>query len=196
VFEAEWIALSAVEAFFSWTEHVLIHMAILMGRIVTAKDIADLAETDWSAKFKRTFDLTDPKSKDLFDRLLAIRKELRNYVAHGAFGKQGEAFTFHSGAGAVPVLLPHRAGTRRFKFGHGLTFKAAAALEVLEEFRSHVWEGERAPAEVYIQQSGLPMILTMAIDGSYTEAMRSTESMKKFVDYLTQSFDQAANMDW
>lgn len=194
--EADWLALSAVEAFFSWTEHVLIHLAILTGRIRTASEITALAEADWSAKFKSALDLTDPKSKNLFDRLLAIRRELRNYVAHGAFGKQGEAFSFHSGAGAVPVLLPHRAGSKKFKLGHGLTFNASAALDVLEEFKTHLWAGARSPAQIYIQQSELPIILTMVANGSYSDAMRSPDAMKVFVDHLVRTFDIAANMDW
>lgn len=194
--QADWLALSAVEAFFAWTEHVLIHLAIFTGRIHTAGEVAAVAEADWSAKFKSAFDLTDAKSKALFDRLLAMRKELRNYVAHGAFGKQGEAFSFHSGAGAVPVLLPHRAGTRKFKIGHGLRFNAGAALDVLEEFRTHLWDGPRSPAEIYIQQSNLPVILTMAADGTYANAMRSPDEMKLFVDHMTASFDRAVDMDW
>jgi hypothetical protein len=56
--EADWLALSAAEAFFSWTEHVLIHLAILTGRIVTAREVAAVAEANWSvwaaAGFKDT----------------------------------------------------------------------------------------------------------------------------------------------
>lgn len=194
--EASWLALSVVEAFFAWTEHVLIHLAILTGRLITATEVTAVAEANWSVKFKRALDVTDHKSQDLYDRLLAMRKEVRNYVAHGAFGKQGEAFFFHSGAGAVPVLLPHRTGTRKFKLGHGLTFNAAAALDLLEEFKAHLWAGARSPAEIYIQQSELPVILTMAADGTYANAMRSPEEMKKFVNHMIGSFDRAADMDW
>jgi hypothetical protein len=118
--EADWLAMSAIEAFFSWTEHVFIHIAILTGRARTAADVASLAESNWRDKFKAAIDLGEPKAKSLFDKLIAIREELRNYIAHGAFGKQSEAFTFHSGAGAVPVMLPHQAGSKKFTFGHGL----------------------------------------------------------------------------
>lgn len=194
--EASWLAMSAIEAFFSWTEHCFIHLAILVGRIRTAEEAAAVAEADWSAKFKSALDISDHSTKILYDRLIGMRQELRNYVAHGAFGNQGEAFSFHSGAGAVPVLLPHRAGTKKFKLGPGLAFDLPSAIELLEDFRQHLWSGSRAPAEIYIQQSGLPIILTMAADGTYASAMTSVEDMTTFVDHLSAETDRAANMDW
>lgn len=194
--EGSWLAMSAIEAFFSWTEHCFIHLAILVGRIRTAEEVAAVAEADWSVKFKSALDISDHSTKNFYDRLMAMRRELRNYVAHGAFGKQGEAFSFHSGAGAVPVLLPHRAGTQKFKLGHGLAFDLPSAIELLENFRQHLWSGSRAPAEIYIQRSELPVILTMAADGTYASAMSSVEEMAKFVEHLSAEADRATNMDW
>lgn len=194
--ESRWLALAAIDAFFSWTEHVFIHISILTGNLKTGSEVAELAEADWQAKFKRALNLSDPTTKALFDKLVVIRKELRNFVAHGAFGKQGEAFEFHSGAGAVPVLLPHLAGSRKFLLGGGFTFDDDAALAVIDEFIKHLWSGTRAPAEIYVQRSSLPLILTMASDGTYVRAMTSVEKMTEFVEHLTGQFDQAANMDW
>lgn len=194
--EASWLAMSAVEAFFSWTEHCFIHLAILTGKIKTAEEVAAVAEAEWSVKFKSALDISEQSTKTLYDRLMAMRQELRNYVAHGAFGKQGEAFSFHSGAGAVPVLLPHRAGTRKFKLGHGLAFDIPSAIGLLESFREHLWSGARAQAEIYIQQSELPVVLTMAANGTYARAMRSIEDMTAFVDHLSGETDRSANMDW
>jgi len=194
--EASWLGISAVEAFFSWTEHVLIHIAILTCQIKTAEEVTALAEADWATKFKRVLDIADPSTKNFFDRLLILRRELRNYVAHGAFGKQGEAFSFHSGTGAVPVLLPHKQGERKFRLGPGLTFDPISAINLIEEFREFLWLGSRKPAEMYIQQSGLPLLLTLAADGSYTKAMDSIEAMELFLDNLAWRFDVGANMDW
>jgi hypothetical protein len=194
--EARWLALAAIEAFFSWTEHVFIHIAILSGALKTGKEVARFAEADWSAKFKHALDISDAVSKDFFDKLIEIRRELRNFVAHGAFGKDGKAFEFHSGAGAVPVLLPHRLGNRKFSIGERLTFDDDGALKLIDAFIEHLWEGRRAPAELYIQQSQLPIIMTMASDGKYAHAMNSMDDMKHFVEQLGRQFDDAANMDW
>jgi hypothetical protein len=194
--EANWLAMSAIEAFFSWTEHTLIHLSVLSGKAVTASEITSLAEADWAHKFKSALDITEPDIKRSYDALMAMRKELRNYIAHGAFGKQGEAFMFHSGAGAVPVLLPHRIGSKRFTLGHGLDFDSTVALSTIDTFIALLWSGPRTPAKIYIQDSHLPIILTMASDGTYARAMASVEDMSEFVEHLTGRFDQAANMDW
>ncbi|WP_133121828.1 hypothetical protein [Pleomorphomonas carboxyditropha] len=92
--EAKWLGLAAIEAFFSWTEHVFIHIGILRGTLTSADEVARAAEADWATKFKLAFDLVDGRSKELYEELLKIRKELRNFVAHGSFGKQGGSVQF------------------------------------------------------------------------------------------------------
>jgi hypothetical protein len=194
--EADWLALAAIESFFSWTEHVFIHIAILKGKATTGDAVAELAESDWGDKFKAAIPLTDKKAKELYDKLVAIRRQLRNAVAHGAFGKNGAAFHFHSGAGAVPLLLPHKRGKDPYRFGDGIAFIDKDAIHTLEDFAVFIWLGERAPARLYIQKTSLPLILTMATDGSYAQAMTSTGEMKDCIDTLNYQFDTAANMDW
>ncbi|MBA1220658.1 hypothetical protein G7017_07055 [Pseudomonas fulva] len=194
--ETSWLAISAIEAFFSWTEHVLIHIAILSGRVTSACEIADLAAADWSRKFKAVFDMTNEKEKALFDSALSMRQELRNYIAHGAFGKGGEAFSFHSSAGAVPVLLPEKAGSKRFSIGSNLEFNYELAFGVVDNFVMLIWSGKRAPAQLYIQGSNLPAILTFCADGTYSRAMTSLEEMENLVEYLSNMAEQAVNMDW
>lgn len=194
--ESNWLAISAVEAFFAWTEHIFIHVALMTGRKSSATEVTEMAEADWSIKYQSALGLSDSEAKTHYDRLVSLRKELRNYVAHGAFGKQGEAFYFHSGAGAVPVLLPHKVGSRKFKLAHGLSFDAPAAFGAMEDFIAYLWSGERAPAEQYIQQSELPLILTYVHDGTYSRAMNSVEDMEEFVSHLSGEFDRAADMDW
>jgi len=193
--EADWLALAVIEAFFSWTEHAFLHLAVLMDHAASAQDLTSLAEKEWPDKYKTAIGCADDDSREHYERLLALRRELRNYIAHGAFGKQGEAFTFHSHAGAVPVMLPHRRGTRKFRFGHGVSLNSGAAIQTIEEFIAFLWSGKRAPARIYLE-SDLPLILTMVARGDYRLAMQSEESMRQFVDYLNGEFDRAANMDW
>jgi hypothetical protein len=94
--QAGWMALAAIDAFFSWTEHIFIHLAILNGRLTSGEQVAALAKADWQHKFKQALDLNEKETKVLFDDLIIIKNQLRNFIAHGAFGKNGEAFHFHS----------------------------------------------------------------------------------------------------
>lgn len=192
--EAEWNAQAAIEAFFGWTEHAFIHLAILQGRLRSGQDLANLAEADWKTKFKSVLDITDNETKEHYDSLLDLRTQIRNFMAHGAFGKRGEAFHFHSGAGAVPVLLTGLQNHRYALIGKP-SFDERSAIDEIEQFIEHLWSGSRLPARHYIFSS-LPSILTLAGDGTYARAMQSEEDMKEFVDYLTHQFESVADMDW
>lgn len=192
--EAAWLGVSAVEAFFSWTEHVFIHLAILQGKVTTGDDVAALAAADWKVKAQAALDLNEVELKRHYDDLLTIRKQIRNFIAHGAFGKSGEAFQFHSRAGAVPLTLTDHWG--RYSMFGGKLFDEVSAIATAEAFVTALWSGKLAPAKIYIQESSLPVILTYASDGTYRDAMTSVDSMEEFSYGLGRVMDDHANMDW
>jgi hypothetical protein len=175
---------------------VFIHLAIIQGRLTTGDAVAKMAEAQWHDKFKTALDLSDPATKGFYDKLHLLRRRLRNFVAHGSFGKDGQAFSFHSSVGAVPLLLPHHQDKDAFRFGNGVDFVAPDAITLVHDFVAHLWSGRLAPAKIYIQESGLPLILSQAADGTYTKVMASEEEMTEFTDYQSRMFDDYANMDF
>lgn len=193
--EAEWNAEAAVDAFFAWTEHVFVHLAIIGGGVRCGDDVKALVDTGWIKKFNAAL---GPASNDETGRhlgkLLSLRDQIRNFMAHGAFGTRGEAFTFHSGAGAVPVLLT---GNRShpYSFTGKQSFDSRSAIDLIESFVEHLWSGGRAPAKLLLF-SDLPLNLSWAVEGRYSQAMGSEEDMADFVERLTHAMDNAANMDW
>jgi hypothetical protein len=194
--QAKWLALSTIDCFFSWTEHVFILLAILQGYCSTGDGIAKLAAANWSTKFKAALDLCDAGTKNFYDELLAIRHQFRNFVAHGAFGKEGEAFQFHSNCGTVPVILPHRQNSNAYRFGRGIEFVDHEAIKLLHAFVQHLWSATRAPAKLYIQEYSLPVILTFVQNGDYQRALASEKEMEEFANYLVAQMDRHANMDF
>jgi hypothetical protein len=193
--EAKWIGVAAIEAFFSWTEHVMIHIGILLGKLKTGADVSAMADKEWSEKVKVAIDLSaDKEMKEIYEELLEIRRQVRNFMAHGAFGKQGEAFHFHSGAGAVPVNLTGRDGGLSMWISP--SFEESRAIDVMESFIKKLWEEERAPAKLHLDDSDLPVILSHASDGIYRRAMSSEEDMEDYINYLSREVDNSANMDW
>lgn len=192
--DAEWCGQAAIDAFFSWTEHVFIHVGILQGRVGTGEEVASLADSDWKSKFKAALDLADATTKKHYDALVQLRAQVRNFMAHGAFGKRGEAFKFHSGAGAVPVLLTGRQ-RHKFAFTGRPAFSEGEALHQIEKFIEHLWTGARLPAKLYIE-SDIPTILSYVADGTYAKAMASESEMNSFLEQLHYQFDAATNMDW
>jgi len=193
---ASWLALAAVDAFFAWTEHIFIHLAILQGKVTTGLEVDKLAGVEWNEKFKCALDIGDSITKKYFDELITIRRQLRNFMAHGAFGKEREAFHFHSRAGAVPVALDRRPAQPHFSLTPELAFDDIKALATIDNFVAHLWSGARKPAQLYLQESNLPLILPMASNGTYRAAMTSIDDMRKFIDDLTRQSDDAAHMDW
>lgn len=192
--EAVWNAQAAIEAFFSWTEHVFIHLAILQSNVRNGEDVARLAAADWKTKFRVALDIDDPATKGHYDCLLTLRTQIRNFMAHGSFGKRGEAFSFHSGAGAVPVLLTG-SSTHPYSLTGGSAFDERGALQEIEAFVAHLWSGAREPARVCME-SELPTVLTWATDGTYAATMRSVSSMQEFIKHNLAQQERAANMDW
>ena len=194
--EAKWLGLAAVDAFYSWTEHVFVHIAVLRGTCTTGIEVRELSNADWSEKFKKAFDITEPKMKSLYDDLINVRRRLRNYISHGAFGKDGEAFQFHSSVGAVPLRMPYDRRRESFRFGSGVNLDPTEALDMIERFESQLWSGWRAGAKLYLQDYELPTILSMAADGTYDQARSSEKRMTDFTKHLAGQFDLAADMDW
>jgi len=193
---ANWLAIATIDAFFAWTEHILIHLAILNCSVTTGTDVVELAAADWNVKFRTALDVNDKNAKKHYDALIVIRRQIRNYMAHGAFGKGGEAFRFHSPTGAVPVTLDYEQKIPRSFLMSELAFDDEEAIQALDEFVEFLWTGAREPAKIYIQESSLPIILPMASDGTYRNAMSSVQEMTDLVMHLSRQHDDAANMDW
>lgn len=195
--KATWLALSAIEAFFSWTEHVFIHLAILTGGVSTASEVSELAGDEWKTKFNRAVPSASGALSNLFNQLLTVRREIRNCLAHGSFGKEGQAFDFHSRAGAVPLLLPHKQKHHRFALAEDLSFDEKHALQTIKDFIKELWADDREPARLYIQEShGLPTILTLARQGRYKSAMRSVDDMNDLITELHNDLSRSMDMEW
>ena len=186
------MAISCIEAFFSWTEHLLIHLAIVGNNLSDGQKITKLIEAEWKEKFSAAITADDKTTKKLYDDLLIVRQQLRNFVAHGAFGKNGNAFSFHSATGAVPVLLNHDKIQNRFSLTGKLRFDEKSVMSLIDEFIEQLWDGPLKAALYYTQELSLPTIVTYAKDGTYADF----EKMKRFTEELMYRLDNNANMDW
>jgi hypothetical protein len=194
--KANWIAISCIEAFFSWTEHLFIHLAVVAQNLSDGERVSRLIEDEWKVKFNAAIKDNSKEANSFYNELLIVRQQLRNFVTHGAFGKDGNAFRFHSPTGTVPVLMSHKKKKNRFSLQGYLTFKEEDVISLIEEFIKYLQNGQLAPAMYYTQHCGLPSILTMASDGRYEFATKDMDSMIQFSEYIIRLIDDSANMDW
>lgn len=193
--QSVWLHEAAVDAFFAWSEQALVHMAVLMGKLKTGKEIADLLKKEFGEKCKLILDLSKPEEKSSYDDILMLRGELRNYVAHGSFGKDGSTFQFHSRVGAVPLKILDGEDQSDFSFGFSPRRDWESDYSRIDNFLEMLWSGNRSPAKQYLE-TGFPCVLTYASDGTYQKAMRSDEEMSSFIDFIGYQMDTAANMDF
>ncbi|PIF34515.1 hypothetical protein CLU81_5170 [Flavobacterium sp. 9] len=191
---AKWLAISVIESFFSWTEHLFIHLAIITQKVKTGVEVTKLIDGEWKEKFNIA--ISDPILNKYLNDLLLVRNQVRNFVAHGAFGKAGNAFYFHSGAGAVPVTMSFKKNRNRFSFQGTLEFNENEVINLIESFITDLNNSNLKPALIYTQYHGLITILPHANNGFYESAMHDAETMQKFCDYLQGVFDNSADMDW
>lgn len=194
--QAEWLATAAIEAFFSWTEHFFIHLAVLRGNITSGNEIVSLAGADWATKYKTALDIQQPDCKSFYDRLLHLRRQVRNFVSHGAFGKDGEAFHFHSPVGAIPVYLRWEDNHSAISMHDDLSYDEETAITLLKDFIAFIRSGSLATASQYINDSHLDTILTYANDGTYRSALTSPEAMQELIERMNYVNAMHANMDW
>jgi len=193
--QSVWLHEAAVDAFFGWCEQALVHIAVLMGKLTTGKEIADLLRREFGEKCKLVFDLSVPDDKLAYDEILDLRTELRNYVAHGSFGKDGSTFQFHSRVGSVPLKILDTENRSEFRFGTYNLRDWENDYARIESFLSQLWSMGRGPARQYLE-TGFPCVLTFATDGTYQRAMKNDEEMGKFIMVWAQQIDDAANMDF
>ena len=165
---------------------------------MTAEHARRLAEDQWREKFKAAFDLSDRDVSLYYDELNRVRSRTRNFVAHGAFGKDGDAFQLHSTAGAIPVRLVPEKRERRFRFGTRELSPARSDhddIELIKEFFSYARSGPLAPAWLYIDQEGTANLVE-AREGRYQDAMSSVEAVQRYADEWEHYADMYMNFDF
>lgn len=146
---------------------------------------------EWKQKYKLALDVSEQHWKSHYDVLIQVRNEHRNFTAHGAFGKGGQAFLFHSSVGAVPLsLADDNSGQPTFIPRPVLSDRDAVAA--IETWIADV-QRLKAPQWMYLE-STLGSILTLGKE--YLLATSSVEEMSQFIAHMQRMMDDYANMDW
>lgn len=201
--EIEWLAFSVIDSFFSWSEHIFVHLAILRGKCTTAAEVEELMTAgDWSHKFEKALDKADHDVTRYHGDLVEMRRMFRNFAAHGAFGTNREGFVFYSGAGAVPMTLSHLDGEHSYHFGgefdhfrSGVSFVGQEQVELMEDFIEFIRSGPLAPAWIYLDAGLSPSLLAAERNRLYS-AMESEDAMDRLVEVESYFMDKYANMEY
>lgn len=195
---AAWFGQFAIESFFSWIEHIFVHLAILLYK----EEVSSLAKCEkfigksWIMKYESVFDTKRDKEAKAF--LIELRKvrESRNFVSHGHFGKHGETLWVPTRLGCFPYNV--QSGRPRDLWGHHESdgFAEHESLLTVDRFIDFLWSGVRQPARVLLQETAFPTSLNLMRSGRYREAMKSEPDMKSLVYELDMNFSIHANMEF
>ena len=197
--EAAWLGQAAIDSFFSWTEHVFVHLAILLGKQkVNSGDKCNKFITNgrWGEKYKAVLDFErDIQAREYYDSLTEIR-ELRNFATHGHFGKGRETFWTPTSIGCVPYNVYLAKAKSPWRHNPSVGFTEHNSLQTIEKFIDYLWSDARQPARIILQESCHPTFLKFMRSGEYAKAMESEEGMESLVRCIDNKLDIDENMDF
>ena len=197
--EAAWLGQAAIDCFFSWTEHVFVHLAILLGnQKVNSEDKCNKLITNgkWVEKYRAVFDFErDSQAREFCDSLTNIR-ELRNFATHGHFGKGRETLWTPTSIGCVPYNVYLAKAKNPWRHNPSVGVTEHNSLQTIEKFIDYLWSDARQPARIILQESCHPTFLKFMRSGEYAKAMESEEGMKSLVRCIHNKLDIDENMDF
>ncbi len=188
---------AAIDAFFSWLEHILVLILPFVGYDPSKDDLLRFIGSLWGAKVKRVWDLaTDGEAKLLYDSLREVKERFRNSVAHGGFEKDGASLYVHlEGLGAVPARLsrfPESIEYGVFPLGE-TPFSDVCAL--FERVDTYLRDGPTRYGYRFAE-SGLDVAFNLESREEYLAATSSGERFADHVERLGYLWETQANMDW
>ena len=189
------LGTAAVDAYFSVQEH-LFALAIAFTEGVPESGLIEFLRGDWGSKFRTVLDLgQDPAIKGFYDRLLQIRREWRNPLAHGGFLSGRDSLFFSVPRfGMVPARLSRTPRGVKLSFSlHPDTFEEL--MQTFDDFDSYLAAGPLRRA-VEWAEAGLDVLLDPRSLAEYREAMRSDELFDSLIQRTNYLDEQHMNMDY
>lgn len=188
--------LAAINAYFSWLEHVLVLMFAFASEPPTKSRLASHIGNRWADKFKSIFDMHEPDTGRVYADLHDIAETYRNTYGHGGFDKRGAAIAVHvEGIGAVPAALSDIRSSPHFEAYPFATESFTDVTTKLDRVDAFLQHGPMSLAKRYID-SGLDAAFDPSSRSALLRAARSVENMERLIERRSKMVDDYLNMDW
>lgn len=179
-------ALAAINAYFSYLEHVLVLVLPFSDFDPGTESVTDFIGMRWRDKFKRVFDINGTTAKRLHDRLHEVSETYRNTYGHGGFDKEGGAIYFHvPGLGALPTRLTDVRESPHFELIPVDSIDFEEVCAVFDELDEFLRSSPRSRYGFRYAEAGMDVRFDASARMRFAEAMESVER-----------FTIAMNMDW
>ncbi len=187
---------AALDAFFSWLEHVLVLLLPFSGFDAQRDDLESIITADWAAKYKRVFDLqTNPLAKTVYEQLLRVKQEHRNPATHGGFDRSLNLVHVQvPGVGAIPARLS-RSTENRLSIHPLSDASFSENCKQLDRADSFLESGTHELGFRYVS-AGLDVYFNPESISIYESAVADPASFNDYLDRTAWEQDSHRNMDW
>ena len=195
IMEGGALGTAAVDAYFSRLEHLFCIALAFSAHASPGTTFLEFLSANWPTKARTLLDLSDPDAKKFYDRLLEIRDEWRNPLAHGGFLTGGESLFFHlPRVGALPARLKRTPTGVKFDFELAHS-SFTGIIELFDQFDTFL-EERALHFAVKWAASGLNVAFDASSLTQYRDATESDETFDQFIDGALRESDRYDNMDF
>lgn len=174
--------------FFSLLEHLCV---LFLGyrKIEERYDVAKFTNLKWSDKFKLVFDLKESEFKKIYDDLIVLARYRRNPVAHG-FSKIVFNFYLEGARHKISCVLSDKDVITEWHKSLEKFNVTDSFLKLLETHSStkNIFKYLVHDFNVSFEKEAL------AVNDSIVEM--NEEELDEYIEYMSQIYDNSANMDW
>lgn len=145
--------VAAVNAYFSWLEHVLVLVLPFTDFDPRTDDLSKIISVNWGTKFRRVFDVaTDPTANQLLGELTLLAERTRNTWVHGGFDKEGGlVYARIPAVGVMPVRVSRYDESVHFDPLGGMSFDFAELWALLDRVDGFLGSGKTEWAMKYVR---------------------------------------------
>jgi hypothetical protein len=189
------LATAAVDAYFSRSEFFLVLASAIRTEPMVEGGLRTILMAGWQERARYLLDLRDPDTKAQYDKLVGIREEWRNPLAHGGLHGGGASLYVHvAGVAALPFRL--RRTPDGVKAGFRLDQESfESILQDFDRFDELLASGPLRFAQKWAE-SGLSVAFDERSLAEYRRAIKSDALFDEYVAYKGGLADMHANMDY
>jgi hypothetical protein len=195
--EGFFFGTSAIDAYFSWLEHVLVLTLPFVNYSPLTDDLAKIISGSWIDKLKRVWDVAgNGIEKKLYDDLRDIKERFRNASAHGGFEKNNASLAVHFPIiGAIPAVMSRFTNSIHYRV-FPLDEASFADVCLLFDAVDSLLHSGQAKYGLRYAESGLDVPFDEKSCAKYNDAMQSDEEFEEFLEERTYFVERHINMDW
>ena len=167
-------AIAAINAYFSWLEHVLTLAFAFGGADPAGGTLRDHIGNRWGDKFRRVFNTQDTDANRILGRLHEVAEDYRNTFGHGGFDKLGATVGVQiEGIGPIPARLTDVRRSPHFELYPFAPLSFEQVTAVLDEVDRFLHEHPATKYAVAFIESGFDVPFDPDSRREYADAMKS-----------------------